>query len=145
MSAGAPNKRKYLFEYYSKIGTKNSFPKSKQTLEQSARRASSHKPTITLWIILAQILRVVVRFIVGTRNSLLRSIYILEYSDRRASSLQLHNGSSFHIFYMLYVDLQVIGHKEFISEVEINIRLARQQPAVSLFCYSLMYLMLLLF
>ena len=30
-------------------------------------------------------------------------------------------GSSQYIFYMLYVDLQVIWHEEFISEVKINI------------------------
>ena len=45
----------------------------------------------------------------------------MEHSDRRASSRQLHYGSSFHIFYMLYVDLQVIGYEELICEVKINI------------------------
>ena len=47
---------------------------------------------------------------------------MLGHSDRNASSQPLHYGSSSHIFYMLYVDLQVIGHEEFISEVKINIR-----------------------
>ena len=44
----------------------------------------------------------------------------MEHPDRRASSRQLHYGSSSHIFYMLYVDLQVIGHEDSISWVKLT-------------------------
>ena len=41
--------------------------------------------------------------------------------DRRASSQLLRFRSSIHIFLELYVNLQVIGHKKFISDVKLNI------------------------
>ena len=46
---------------------------------------------------------------------------LFEHSDRRASIQLLHFGSSNHILFELYVNLQEIVHEKFISDVKLNI------------------------